>query len=93
MIEVKVSSANAGQKMEKFVKKYLSEAPLGFIYKAFRKKDIKANGHWVPKDYVLKEGDVVRIYVTDAQLEDFKKPREAEKKPIVIKSYTFTPAN
>ena len=85
MIEVKVSSANAGQKMEKFVKKYLSEAPLGFIYKAFRKKDIKANGHWVPKDYVLKEGDVVRIYVTDAQLEDFKKPREAEKKPFPYK--------
>ena len=81
MIEVKVSTANAGQKAEKFVKKYLSEAPLGFIYKAFRKKDIKANGHWIPKDHVLQEGDVVRIYVTDAQLEDFKKPRPVEKKP------------
>ena len=85
MIEVKVSSANAGQKAEKFVKKYLSEAPLGFIYKAFRKKDIKANGHWVKKDHILQEGDVVRIYVTDAQLEDFKKPRAVEKKPFPYK--------
>lgn len=81
MKEVTIHSSNAGQKAEKFVKKYLSEAPLGYIYKAFRKKDIKANGHWIKKDYVLKEGDVLRIYVSDAQLEDFRKPRPAEKKP------------
>lgn len=81
MKEVIINSSNAGQKAEKFVKKYLSEAPLGYIYKAFRKKDIKANGHWIKKDYVLQEGDVLRIYVTDAQLEDFRKPRPAEKKP------------
>lgn len=79
MIEVKVTSSNAGQKAEKFVKHYLKDAPLGFIYKAFRKKDIKVNGHWVKKDHVLLEGDVLRIYVTDQQLEDFKKPRPVAK--------------
>ena len=79
MKEVTITSNNAGQKAEKFVKKYLSEAPLGYIYKAFRKKDIKANGHWIKKDYILQEGDVLRIYVTDQQLEDFRKPRPAEK--------------
>lgn len=81
MKEVIVPKASAGQKAEKFVKKYLSEAPLGYIYKAFRKKDIKVNGHWVKKDFILSEGDVLRIYVTDQQLEDFRKPRPAEKKP------------
>ena len=80
MKEISVSSQNAGQKAEKFVRKYLPEAPLGFIYKAFRKKDIKVNGKWVKKDHILEEGDVVRIYVTDAQLEDFRKPRPVEKK-------------
>ncbi|MCQ2742156.1 MAG: RluA family pseudouridine synthase [Bacilli bacterium] len=79
MIEVKIEKASDGQKAEKFVKKYLSDAPLGFIYKAFRKKDIKANGHWITKDAVLHEGDVLRIYVTDKQLEDFKKPRDVTK--------------
>ena len=77
MKEIVVTSSNAGQKIEKFVKKYLPEAPLGFIYKAFRKKDIKINGHWVKKDAVVTDGDVVRIYVTDQQLQDFKKPRPA----------------
>ncbi len=81
MVEIKVSSLEDGQKIEKFVKKSLSEAPLGFIYKAFRKKDIKINGHWVKKDAVVKAGDIVRIYVTDEQLKDFSKPKEAIKQP------------
>jgi 23S rRNA pseudouridine955/2504/2580 synthase len=79
MKEITIDKVNSGQKAEKFVRRYLSEAPLGYIYKAFRKKDIKANGHWIHKDYILQEGDVVRIYVTDQQLADFAKPREAEK--------------
>lgn len=82
MIEVRITKANDGQKIEKFVRHFLSDAPLGFIYKAFRKKDIKINGHWVKKEAVVKEGDVVRIYVTDGQLEDFKKPREVEAHPL-----------
>lgn len=81
MKEIIVDYRNAGQKAEKFVKKALPDAPLGYIYKAFRKKDIKANGHWVKKDYVVQEGDVIRIYVTDKQLEDFAAPREVKKAP------------
>ena len=80
MKEILVTSANSGQKVEKLVHKYLPEAPLGFIYKAFRKKDIKINGHWVKKDAIVNEGDTIRIYITDQQLEDFKKPRPVEKK-------------
>lgn len=80
MKEIVVSSINAGQKAEKLVRKYLPEAPLGFIYKAFRKKDIKVNGHWVKKDFVVSEGDVVKIYVSEQQLEDFRKPRPVEKR-------------
>lgn len=79
MKEIVVDSRNAGQKIEKFVRRYLNEAPLGFIYKAFRKKDIKINGHWVKRDAVVSEGDVVRIYVTDAQLAEFKQERPVEK--------------
>ena len=80
MKEIVVPASCQGQKVEKFVRKYLPEAPLGFIYKAFRKKDIKINGHWVKKDAIINSGDVVRIYVTDAQLEDFKKERPAVKR-------------
>ena len=80
MKEIVVPQSCDGQKAEKFVKKYLGEAPLGFIYKAFRKKDIKVNGRWIPKDHILQAGDTLRIYVTDQQLEDFKKPRPVSKR-------------
>ena len=38
-----VSSSEEGQTLEKYVRKVLKEAPLSFIYKLFRKKDIKVN--------------------------------------------------
>ncbi len=82
MKEIVIDHNNSGQKAEKFVKNYLKEAPLGFIYKAFRKKDIKRNGHWINKDEILHEGDILRIYVTDQQLADFLLPVKANKKPL-----------
>jgi len=80
MVIFNVSDREEGQRIEKFVRKSLPEAPLGYLYKAFRKKDIKVNGHWVHKDFVIHAGDEVKVYVTDEQLADFAKPREATKK-------------
>lgn len=73
---MEVDSASSGQKAEKFVKKLLNEAPLSFIYRLFRKKDVKVNGHWVERDRALAEGDVIRVYVTDEQLQSFHRERE-----------------
>lgn len=76
MVQYKITSKDSNQRVDKYVKKMLSDAPLSFIYKLFRKKDVKINSHWVDKDYILKEDDVVSIYVTDSQLEDFKKEKD-----------------
>ena len=75
MKEIKISELEANQSAFKYVKKYLKDAPLGFIEKLFRKKDIKVNGHWVEKSHVLKANDVLRIYLKDEQLKDFKKKK------------------
>lgn len=82
MIEKIIDKANSNQRAEKYVRRLLEKAPLSLIYKTFRKKDIKVNGHWIKKEHVLMEGDVLRIYITDAQLEEFQKPREAVKSPL-----------
>ena len=79
MKKLVISSKEANQRVDKYVKKFLNEAPLSFIYKLFRKKDVKINGHWVKENYILKEGEELSIYVTDAQLEEFNKPKEIEK--------------
>ena len=68
-----VNQKESGQTLEKYVKKVLSTAPLSFIYKLFRKKDIRVNGHWQKEKYVVNENDEISIYVTDAQLEEFSK--------------------
>ena len=67
-----VNEKESGQTLEKYVKKVLNEAPLSFIYKLFRKKDIKVNGHWQKEKYVVSEGEEISIFVTDEQLEEFK---------------------
>ena len=73
MKEIKITSSQENQTIFKFVKKYLSNAPLSFIEKLFRIKDVKVNGKRVDKSFVLSCDDVVRIYVSDSQLEEFNK--------------------
>ena len=68
-----VNERESGQTLEKYIKKVLSCAPLSFIYKLFRKKDVKVNGHWQKEKYVVSNGEEVTIFVTDEQLEEFKK--------------------
>ena len=79
MISLLVTSKDANQRVDKYLKKYLNEAPLSFIYKLFRKKDVKINKHWVKENYILQEGDELSIYVTDEQIKEFNKPKQIEK--------------
>ena len=74
-----VNEKESGQTLEKYVKKVLNHAPLSFIYKLFRKKDIKVDGHWQKEKFVVNAGQEVSIFVSDEQLEEFEK------------KYDFTP--
>ena len=79
MILLNITSKDANQRADKYLKKYLNEAPLSFIYKLFRKKDVKINKHWIKENYILQEGDELAIYISDQQLEEFNKPKEIKK--------------
>ncbi len=74
MKEFLITKENANQRADKFIKKYLNEAPLSFIYKTFRKKDIKVNNKWIKENYILKEGDVLKVYISDKKIAEFNKP-------------------
>lgn len=73
MKQFTIQNNEANQTLEKYVKKVLNEAPLSFIYKLFRKRDVKVNEKRSDMKTRLKEGDIVEIYVSDEKLEDFKK--------------------
>ena len=75
MIEVKINSNDQNKRLDKFVLKILPKAPSSFVYKLFRKKDVKVNKKPQPIDYVTKLDDVIQIYVTKEQEADFKETR------------------
>ena len=83
-----VSSQESGQTLEKYVRKALSSAPLSFIYKLFRKRDIKVNGVRQNNKYVIKENDILEIYITDAQVEEFESHKgfeaDNEIEPLIV---------
>ena len=71
MIEYIIGRNSSNVRADRFLSK-ATTAPSSLIYKAFRKKDVKVNGKWIKEDYVLCEGEVLRIYIK----EEFQKEKE-----------------
>ena len=78
MVNVEIGQNEQKQRLDKFLRKYLENAPLSYIYKAIR-KDVKVNGKRCREDYFLQKGDVVTLYIADERLAAFCKKRRIEK--------------
>ena len=76
MREFIINESENGLTLEKYVFKVLKTAPMSFIYKLFRKKDIKVNGHHQDKKFRLSENDVVAIYISEQQFEEFLQEKQ-----------------
>ena len=72
MKEIKIQENEAGQRLDKFLKKYMKEPPVSFFYKMLRKKNIVLNGKKADGSEKLKQGDVIRLYLSDETLEKFR---------------------
>lgn len=76
MQEIKISEVNAGQRLNKFLGKYLDDAPQSFLYKMLRKKNIKWNNGKASGNELLHTGDTVQIYMTDETIAKFRKDKK-----------------
>ena len=76
MVEITVGVNDAGQRLDRFLKKYLRNAPLSHIYRMIR-KDIKVNGKRAKNDAMLSEGDVLRIYISEEELAGLTRRKKA----------------
>ncbi|TCO73821.1 RluA family pseudouridine synthase [Marinisporobacter balticus] len=65
MREICIGKNEENQRIDKFLRKYMSKASLSFVYKMIRKKNIKVNQKRVSSDYILKEGDNIQLYLSE----------------------------
>lgn len=73
MQEIRISEINAGQRLNKFLGKYLDNAPQSFLYKMLRKKNIKWNNKKASGTEILNIGDVVQLYMADETIAKFRR--------------------
>ena len=71
---INITSNEANQRLDRFIRKYLKNVSLSDIYKFIRKKDIRVNGQKTKENYRLLEGDVVEIYIEDEKTDTYEVP-------------------
>lgn len=71
MKELEINRNEAGQRFDKFLKKYLKEAPDSFIYKMLRKKNIVLNQKKANGKELLAVGDQVKFFLSDETIDKF----------------------
>ena len=70
MKKIVIKENDANQRIDKYLKKLLCNAPSNFIYKMFRKKDIKINGKKVNEKYILQKDDILEMFLDFIQDEE-----------------------
>ena len=72
MQSVTITKNQAGQRLDKFLKKYLPEAENSFLYKMLRKKNITLNGKKAEGKEILAQEDVVSFFFSDETFAKFR---------------------
>ena len=71
MKELTIRENEAGQRLDKFLCKYMNQAPKSFFYKMLRKKNITLNGKKAEGKEILLPGDKVKLFLSDETIERF----------------------
>lgn len=80
MKEIVIRSNEAGQRFDKFLAKYMKQAPKSFFYKMLRKKNIVLNGKKAAGNEILAEGDTVKLFLSDETIAKFSGKEPAGEK-------------
>lgn len=86
MKEIKINNNEEGQRLDRFLKKYLNKANQSFIYKMIRKKNIKLNNEKADPETILKKDDLVQLYLSDDTIEKFREKKTLKQTNIHFKT-------
>lgn len=70
MKTITIGPNDAGQRLDKFLQKYMPALPVSMMYKYIRKKRVKLNRKKAAPDTKLLEGDVLDLYISDEFFSD-----------------------
>ncbi len=76
MKEIVIRPNEAGQRLDKFLGKYMGKAPRSFLYKMLRKKNITLNGKKAQGSEILSEKDQVKLFLSDETIKKFSEGKE-----------------
>ncbi len=76
MREIQVKENESGQRLDKFLRKYLPAAPDSFLYKMLRKKNIVLNGKKAEGKEPVHTGDRVSLYLSEETIDRFRQDTE-----------------
>lgn len=76
MKELTIRNNEAGQRLDKFLSKYMNRAPKSFLYKMLRKKNITLNGKKAEGKEILSAGDTVKLFLSDDTIQGFSEHSE-----------------
>lgn len=71
MRKIIIDENNQNQRVDKFLLKFMKDMPKSFLYKMFRKKNIKLNGKKIEGTEILNANDEVDIFMTDEAMTNF----------------------
>ena len=78
MVKITITENQGNQRLDRFLRKYLDNAPLSRIYKMIR-KDIKLNGKRAGEDTVINAGDELTFYIDEDELKSMQKIKKTVK--------------
>ena len=81
MQEIIINKNESGQRVDKFLTKYLSKADKNFIYKMIRKKNITINNKKINGNEMLVFGDSVKIFFSDETIAKFTENKKISYSP------------
>ncbi len=86
MKKFEIGNNEAGQRMDKYLKKLLPKAGNGFLYKMLRKKNIVLNEKRTEGSVILADGDCVTLYLSDETIQKFSPDMIFSDQPPVMRN-------
>lgn len=69
--EIIIDKNEHGQRLDRFLFKYLSKAPRNLIFRFIRKKNIEINGKRAKPETMIYQGDKIQLFLADETIDKF----------------------